>query len=73
VAAGPVKAGWRLVWTNLAEVGRTLASGEAARAGVDDRCRNEPMPVLRGLAEHHGACFLTDESVRKGGGSRVGR
>jgi peptide/nickel transport system ATP-binding protein len=50
-----------------------LASGEAARAGVDDRCRNEPMPVLRGLAEHHGACFLTDESVRKEGGSRVGR
>ena len=50
-----------------------LASGEAARAGVDDRCRNEPMPVLRGRAEHHGACFRTDESVRKEGGSRVGR
>jgi peptide/nickel transport system ATP-binding protein len=50
-----------------------LASGEAARGGVDDRCRNEPVPVLRGLAEHHGACFLTDESVRKESGSRVGR
>jgi peptide/nickel transport system ATP-binding protein len=50
-----------------------LASGAAARAGVDGRCRNEPVPVLRGLAEHHAACFLTDESVKKEGGSRVGR
>jgi oligopeptide/dipeptide ABC transporter ATP-binding protein len=50
-----------------------LASGAAARAGVDDRCRNQPVPVLRGVAEHHAACFLTDESVKKESGSRVGR
>jgi peptide/nickel transport system ATP-binding protein len=50
-----------------------LASGAAARAGVDDRCRNEPVPILRGVAEHHAACFLTDESVKKESGSRVGR
>jgi oligopeptide/dipeptide ABC transporter ATP-binding protein len=50
-----------------------LASGAAAQAGMDDRCRNEPVPILRGLAEHHAACFLTDESVKKEGGSRVGR
>ena len=50
-----------------------LASGEAARAGVDDRCRTEPVPILRGVAEHHAACFLTDESVKKEGGSKVGR
>jgi peptide/nickel transport system ATP-binding protein len=50
-----------------------LASGQAARAGVDDRCRNEPVPILRGVAEHHGACFLTDESVKIEGGDRVGR
>jgi oligopeptide/dipeptide ABC transporter ATP-binding protein len=47
--------------------------GRGRPGGVDDRCRNEPVPVLRGLAEHHGACFLTDESVRKESGSRVGR
>ena len=50
-----------------------LASGEAARAGVDDRCRTEPVPILLGVAEHHAACFLTDESVKKEGGSKVGR
>jgi oligopeptide/dipeptide ABC transporter ATP-binding protein len=50
-----------------------LASGAAAQAGVDDRCRSEPVPVLHSLAEHHGACFLTDESVRKERGDRVGR
>ena len=50
-----------------------LASGAAAQAGVDDRCRNEPVPILRGVAEHHAACFLTDESVKKESGSRVGR
>jgi peptide/nickel transport system ATP-binding protein len=50
-----------------------LASGEAARAGVDDRCRSEPVPILRGVAEHHAACFLTDESVKKEGGPKVGR
>jgi peptide/nickel transport system ATP-binding protein len=50
-----------------------LASGAAAQAGVDDRCRTEPVPVLHSLAEHHGACFLTDESVRKERGDRVGR
>jgi oligopeptide/dipeptide ABC transporter ATP-binding protein len=50
-----------------------LASGEAAQAGVDDRCRTEPVPILRGVAEHHAACFLTDESVKKEGGSKVGR
>ena len=50
-----------------------LASGEAARAGIDDRCRTEPVPILRGVAEHHAACFLTDESVKKEGGSKVGR
>jgi oligopeptide/dipeptide ABC transporter ATP-binding protein len=50
-----------------------LASGAAAQAGVDDRCRNEAVPILRGVAERHAACFLTDESVKKEGGSRVGR
>jgi peptide/nickel transport system ATP-binding protein len=50
-----------------------LASGAAAQAGVDDRCRGEPVPILHSLAEHHGACFLTDESVRKEGEDRVGR
>jgi len=50
-----------------------LASGAAAQAGVDRRCRNQPVPILRGVAEHHAACFLTDESVKKEGGSRVGR
>src|SRR5215217_6021013 len=50
-----------------------LASGEAAQAGMDDRCRNEQVPILRGVAEHHAACFLTDESVKKESGSRVGR
>jgi oligopeptide/dipeptide ABC transporter ATP-binding protein len=50
-----------------------LASGAAAQAGVEDRCRTEPVPVLHSLAEHHGACFLTDESVRKERGDRVGR
>jgi oligopeptide/dipeptide ABC transporter ATP-binding protein len=50
-----------------------LASGAAARAGVDDRCRNEPVPILSTVAEHHAACFLTDESVKTEGGSRVGR
>jgi oligopeptide/dipeptide ABC transporter ATP-binding protein len=50
-----------------------LASGAAAQAGVDDRCRDEPVPILRGVAEHHAACFLTDGSVKKEGGSRVGR
>jgi oligopeptide/dipeptide ABC transporter ATP-binding protein len=50
-----------------------LAAGAAAQAGVDDRCRNQPVPILRGVAEHHAACFLTDESVKKEGGSRVGR
>jgi peptide/nickel transport system ATP-binding protein len=49
-----------------------LASGAAAEAGVDDRCRNEQVPILRGVAEHHAACFLTDESVRKEGGFQVG-
>jgi oligopeptide/dipeptide ABC transporter ATP-binding protein len=42
-----------------------LASGEAARAGVDDRCRDQAVPSLRGVTEHHAACFLTDESVKK--------
>jgi oligopeptide/dipeptide ABC transporter ATP-binding protein len=50
-----------------------LASGAATRAGVDDRCRTEPVPILRGVAEHHAACFLTDESVKLEGGDRVGR
>jgi peptide/nickel transport system ATP-binding protein len=50
-----------------------LASGAATEAGVDDRCRNEQVPILRGVAEHHAACFLTDESVRKEGGSQVGK
>jgi oligopeptide/dipeptide ABC transporter ATP-binding protein len=50
-----------------------LASGAAAAAGVDDRCRNEAVPILRGVAEHHAACFLTDESVKKESGDRVGR
>jgi peptide/nickel transport system ATP-binding protein len=51
-----------------------LAGGEAARAGVDGRCRGEAMPILRGLGEHHAACFLTDESVKKEEGQpRVGR
>src|SRR5215213_3246536 len=48
-----------------------LASGEAALAGIEHRCRNEPVPILRGVAEHHAACFLTDESVKKEGGSRA--
>jgi oligopeptide/dipeptide ABC transporter ATP-binding protein len=42
-----------------------LAGGAAARAGVDQRCRNDPVPSLRGVAEHHAACFLTDESVKR--------
>jgi hypothetical protein len=37
-------------------------------AVVDSR----KVPILRGVAEHHAACFLTDESVKKEGGSRVG-
>jgi peptide/nickel transport system ATP-binding protein len=40
-----------------------LAGGEAAAAGVDGRCRGE----------HHAACFLTDESVKKEAGPKVGR
>jgi hypothetical protein len=39
---------------------------------VDDRCRTEAVPILRGEAEHHAACFLTDESVKKEGASRIG-
>jgi oligopeptide/dipeptide ABC transporter ATP-binding protein len=50
-----------------------LASGAAAAAGVADRCVAEAVPILRGVAEHHAACFLTDESVKLDGGSRVGR
>jgi oligopeptide/dipeptide ABC transporter ATP-binding protein len=50
-----------------------LAGGEAARAGVDGRCRGEAVPVLRGIGEHHAACFLTDESVKKEVGPKVGR
>jgi peptide/nickel transport system ATP-binding protein len=50
-----------------------LASGAAAQAGVADRCVAEPVPILRGVEEHHAACFLTDESVKKEGGPRVGR
>jgi oligopeptide/dipeptide ABC transporter ATP-binding protein len=50
-----------------------LAGGEAARAGVDGRCRGEAMAILRGLGDHHAACFLTDESVKKEAGPRVGR
>jgi oligopeptide/dipeptide ABC transporter ATP-binding protein len=50
-----------------------LAGGEAAAAGVDGRCRTEGVPVLRGLGEHHAACFLTDESVKKEAGDPVGR
>jgi peptide/nickel transport system ATP-binding protein len=50
-----------------------LASGAAAAAGVADRCRTEAVPILRGVAEHHAACFLTDESVKLEGGSRAGR
>jgi ABC-type dipeptide/oligopeptide/nickel transport system ATPase component len=50
-----------------------LASGAAAQAGVDDRCRNEPVPILSTLVVHHAACFLTDESVKKESGDRVGR
>jgi oligopeptide/dipeptide ABC transporter ATP-binding protein len=51
-----------------------LASGGAAAAGVDGRCRSEPVPILRAVAEQHAACFLTDESVkREGAGDRVGR
>src|SRR4029453_11966865 len=38
-----------------------LASGAAAQAGVEHRCRTEPVPILSNLAEHHAACFLTDE------------
>jgi hypothetical protein len=50
-----------------------LASGAAARAGVDHQCRTEPVPILGGVAEHHAACFLTDESVKMTGADRVGR
>jgi oligopeptide/dipeptide ABC transporter ATP-binding protein len=50
-----------------------LAGGEAAAAGVDGRCRGEAVPVLRGIGEHHAACFLTDESVKKEVGPKVGR
>jgi oligopeptide/dipeptide ABC transporter ATP-binding protein len=50
-----------------------LASGAAAEAGVADRCVAEAVPILRGVAEHHAACFLTDESVKKERGDRVGR
>jgi oligopeptide/dipeptide ABC transporter ATP-binding protein len=50
-----------------------LAGGEAAHAGVDGRCRGEAMPILRGLGEHHAACFLTDESVKKEAGDQLGR
>jgi hypothetical protein len=49
------------------------ASGDAARAGIEDRCRNQAVPILRGVTEHHAACFLTDESVKKEGGSKIGR
>ena len=53
-------------------VGPVSAAQEIVSWSHPGRCRNEPVPILRGLAEHHPACFLTDESVKKEGGSRVG-
>ena len=38
-----------------------LASGAAAAAGVDARCRAEPLPVLPPTQGHHAACFLTEQ------------
>jgi peptide/nickel transport system ATP-binding protein len=37
-----------------------LASGEAATAGVDERCRTAPVPILAPVEGHHAACWLTD-------------
>ncbi len=37
-----------------------LASGEAARAGVDDSCRTAALPILAPVEGHHAACWLTD-------------
>jgi oligopeptide/dipeptide ABC transporter ATP-binding protein len=37
---------------------QALASGAAAAAGVDDRCRTEDLPVLSGAAEPQVACHL---------------
>ncbi len=37
-----------------------LASGEAARAGVADRCRTADLPILAPVGGHHAACWLTD-------------
>jgi oligopeptide/dipeptide ABC transporter ATP-binding protein len=37
-----------------------LASGVAAAAGVDTRCREELLPVLPSTGGHQAACFLTD-------------
>ena len=51
-------------WPPVPPPPRASTAAAAAR-----RCRSS-----RGVAEQHAACFLTDESVKKGGaGGRVGR
>ena len=37
-----------------------VASGEAARLGIEDRCRTQPLPVLPAGGGHASACHLVD-------------
>ena len=37
-----------------------VASGEAARLGIEDRCRTQPLPVLPTGGGHTSACHLVD-------------
>jgi oligopeptide/dipeptide ABC transporter ATP-binding protein len=37
-----------------------VASGEAARLGIEDRCRTQELPVLPAGGGHSSACHLTD-------------
>jgi hypothetical protein len=35
-----------------------VASGEAARLGIEDRCRGTELPILTATGEHTTACYL---------------
>jgi len=37
-----------------------VASGEAARLGIEDRCRTQALPVLPAGGGHTSACHLVD-------------
>jgi ABC-type oligopeptide transport system ATPase subunit len=63
-------------------LGRIVEQGRPSRswppqAPLHPRCPalagGEAVPILRGLGERHAACFLTDESVKKEAGPKVGR